>query len=329
MLALPALLFAIGAFLIVVADHALVSSLQRMAHARFQDHANEARRAMAATVAQAEPLLAELAARLGPDGQASVPGKAAMLRALAAGRDDVAWISWSTPDGHFVGLQQLPGDVWGVTDQMPQAPGRTLTRRYGCAADGSLVLREEDPDDTYDPRQRPFWLQAVASAGPVWTRPYAFHEGGVAGVTCALAVRSADGALLGVATVDFSFASLSTLVARLRDQHGGTTLVFTRDREVLAWPGDLPAAAFDRLTRFDDLDPIVARFASQVLEREPDAVAVAFARDDGGELLGAVARLPVGGQEWLIGSYVAMDEITAPAAGFRSRSAAIAAGGVV
>jgi serine/threonine protein kinase len=74
-----------------------------------------------------------------------------------------------------------------------------------------------DYPDGFDPRERPWYRQAMATDGLVWGTPYqdALGQGWL--VPCSSAVRSPSGRLLGVVGVDLSLAELTE---RLLDSSG-------------------------------------------------------------------------------------------------------------
>jgi signal transduction histidine kinase/CheY-like chemotaxis protein/HPt (histidine-containing phosphotransfer) domain-containing protein len=99
----------------------------------------------------------------------------------------------------------------------------------------------------YDPRQRPWYLQALASDTPVWTDPYIFASTGKLGVTYATKIAHPDGSLWAVLGIDLSIESLSRILMQQEGLHAGFDgLVFATDKTggVLAHPD--VAAMIDR-----------------------------------------------------------------------------------
>jgi methyl-accepting chemotaxis protein len=104
----------------------------------------------------------------------------------------------------------------------------------------------------YDPRQRPWYQQAVAAPGVIWTEPFAFNEGAV-GITAALALRAPQStAPLGVFTADFFLDGVSRFLGTLAQgsQIGDVRLlVLSRQGSVVADSEGRPDALADQIAR--------------------------------------------------------------------------------
>ncbi|MBS4045116.1 MAG: response regulator [Alphaproteobacteria bacterium] len=133
------------------------------------------------------------------------------------------------PDGSFLHSQQfVPADVTtqAGADLDPAAGTR---RRLLRLADGRLQNRWdyaqrsdgewrslERPADGYDPRQRPWYRDAVGGTAAIWTAPYVFASTGKLGVTHARALYRRDGRLWAVLGIDMTIEALSGI---LRQRH--------------------------------------------------------------------------------------------------------------
>lgn len=115
--------------------------------------------------------------------------------------------------------------------------GRTVTLIWRDVAFQKLEERF-DPEDTYEPRERPWYIEAAAGDGLIWTDPYVFFTAQVPGITSAVPVRNADGALQGVVGVDLELGALSSFLASLdlgEQTHGHATII-NQAAEVIAFP---------------------------------------------------------------------------------------------
>lgn len=92
----------------------------------------------------------------------------------------------------------------------------------------------------YDPRTRPWYKKAVRKSGFVLTRPYLYavkrDSPHAYGISAALPVRGADGALQGVLGMDCTLSSVSAFVGRMRIPRGGKLLLFGPEGRVLLNP---------------------------------------------------------------------------------------------
>jgi diguanylate cyclase (GGDEF)-like protein len=151
------------------------------------------------------------------------------------------------PDGSFVLVSRDGATIEGGTrvKTVTVGPeGRTSTTVQRDAG-GVEQERTEDPTDTYDPRQRPWYMSAEDSPGAlVWTDPYIFFASREPGVTAASAAHAEDGSLLAVVGVDLSLRDLSTFVGGV---HVSPTsrAVLVDDQGVMVASGDLDQVVVD------------------------------------------------------------------------------------
>ncbi len=73
------------------------------------------------------------------------------------------------------------------------------------------IVRKDD----YDPRQRPWYRQAIESNEPIWTGVYQFVVGNI-GITSAQAIRDKNGKILGVTAVDLELKEIDNFLRTIR-----------------------------------------------------------------------------------------------------------------
>lgn len=103
--------------------------------------------------------------------------------------------------------------------------------------DGSRGEPVADAEDTFDPRERP-WFQDAARSGSAdvdWTAPYVFFTSSRLGVSVSAAVTTADGRL-AVVGADIELDALSTLLAGLRIGPTGSAVIVNQAQTVIAHP---------------------------------------------------------------------------------------------
>ncbi len=138
----------------------------------------------------------------------------------------------------------------------------TLTKRN---RDGTLLGREELPDDTYDPRERVWYQLAVESEGRVaWTEIYQFFTSSAPGTTAAMAVRGPDGEIKAVVGTDVRVDTLSRFLMDLEVVENGHAALLSGKGDVIAAPSlidpDAPPLNADHLPSVEDLgDPALVR----------------------------------------------------------------------
>ena len=141
------------------------------------------------------------------------------------------------------------------------------------------VASRYDMSDTYDPRQRPWYENAMDADGVVWTDPYIFYSSGRPGITVATPVADADGSLAGVIGIDLEIATLSGFLSDLDITNNSAALILTANGDVIAH-SDLPDirmhlredASRLRFIRIDDIGDPVTRAALHALDMKPGAV---------------------------------------------------------
>ncbi|MEM9041995.1 MAG: diguanylate cyclase [Actinomycetota bacterium] len=97
-----------------------------------------------------------------------------------------------------------------------------------------LLATEELLDDTYDPRERPWYRTAMDVESVAWTDPYVFFTTGKPGVTASHAVRDSSGLVTAVVGIDVELDGLATLLENLGIAASGEAFVVSGDRVVAA-----------------------------------------------------------------------------------------------
>jgi hypothetical protein len=223
--------------------------------------------------------------------------------------------------GLYVGYPD--GAFFYVMRSDTESPGGTRTKEIRPGPNGrevDLVWRDQtyatvktarDPEDTYDPRTRPWYSAAIEQQDSVWTKPYVFFTSRKPGITAAIAVRNGDGDVAAVVGADIEMSEVSTFLSQIGLGLGGSAYIATPDGEVIAHSGaDLitDAAAGNDTLRFRKIgelsgvegalgDRVLARFAEQ---SNTDVPAV-WEEDSGGQAYYvAVGRMPDVNWPWLI-----------------------------
>ena len=100
-----------------------------------------------------------------------------------------------------------------------------------------LLATETDVADPFDPRVRPWYVQASEKRQPIWTEAYVFFESRKPGITTAAPVI-VDGELVGVVGADVYLSGLATFLGRSENQSElSVAYVISAQRELLAYPG--------------------------------------------------------------------------------------------
>ncbi|MEM1399752.1 MAG: ATP-binding protein [Pseudomonadota bacterium] len=103
-------------------------------------------------------------------------------------------------------------------------------------ADFKEIKREIDQQDTYDPRQRPWFQKAMDRRALVWTDPYIFYTSRNPGITTAAPVSEDGGRLTGVVGVDIEIGAISQFLSELRIGKEGKAMIISRTGDIIAYP---------------------------------------------------------------------------------------------
>ena len=151
----------------------------------------------------------------------------------------IAGFYFANPSGHFVYVMRSDEtDRYRTKFIDPFEQGSAKhPARYVWRNDQFQVLETAfDPNDSYEARTRPWFLQAEAQLAPIWTDPYIYFTTQQPGITYAAPVLSKDGTLVGILGIDIAINAISGFLADLRADAGTTAIIMNQAGEVLAHP---------------------------------------------------------------------------------------------
>lgn len=136
--------------------------------------------------------------------------------------------------------------------------------------DFSVAKRVFDPADSYDPRNRPWYIKAQAERTTIWTDPYIFFSSLQPGITLAAPVVQQDNHFRGAVGVDIEISMISDFLSRLNIGANGKALIVHSNGDVIAHPqSDLIKTESDdgtlRFTNIREIDDPIARLAFSAL----------------------------------------------------------------
>ncbi|WP_432736718.1 ATP-binding protein [Maridesulfovibrio sp. FT414] len=180
--------------------------------------------------------------------------------------------------------------------------------------DQEIIESINAPEDKYDPRQRPWFIDALMNNDVVWTAPYLFYTGNKPGITTASPVYDDQGVLQGVVGVDISIEELSIFLSKLTIGEHGKAFIVNSSGDVVAFPdlSELKQIGQDgqkiRLSKITELKDTVSRHAFESLNLPPDKlpekpVFTSFIHDD---MRYSAMFTPFTDSQWpwLIGIYI-------------------------
>src|SRR5262249_17730311 len=152
----------------------------------------------------------------------------------------LAWVSYGDRTDRFVGAWRDGDDVF-LNRSFPRG-GRIRLEEDRVLPGGRRERGRDSDDHAYRPRGRALHRPAEARRDVAWTEPYRFFSGGELGITCAMPLLDATGAVQGVFTVDLSLDDLSRFVSRLRVSPRGRVFIAAGPNQLVAAPGGVDAS---------------------------------------------------------------------------------------
>ena len=236
-----------------------------------------------------------------------------------------AGIYVGTPSGNFYDVRRFDGKLSGgfrTKVILNKDNGKTV---HIIHRDPSFqeIARTTPPEDTYDPRKRPWYQKASSENRIVWTDPYIFYTSKKPGITIAGPFYDVGGNLMGVVGVDIEIDQLSVFIGNLKIGKHGKAFMLNRNADVVAF-GDMDKLAVSenantgatRLVKIQELDDPHSRKAFETARIQTDASgmllidAPLFSRFEhaGHVYLAMFTPFSTAQWPWIIGVYLPEDD---------------------
>jgi len=186
-----------------------------------------------------------------------------------------------------------------------------------------FVDQEQVPDDTYDPRLRPWYRKVLEKRGIIWTEPYIFFTSQKPGITVAAPWYDPQGRLKGIVGVDLAIDRLSTFFAGLKIGRNGQAFLFNRNADMVAFPDPAKlktktnkSAASSRFVKIHELEHAISRkaFTAAHLDRNADGIIrlneshFGHFEHQGQTYLAMFKPFNAENWPWIIGAYMPADD---------------------
>jgi len=235
----------------------------------------------------------------GPDADRDL----AAMRAILDDNSQILSCYVGYPDGRFHQLIAPRGNGHILAAYDAPANAAYIDRIIALGADGTrrqswrfldeglnLLTVRKDAAVSFDPRQRPWYLDAQAARDATYTAPYVFSSSRLPGITCARLLADQG----GVFGVDVSLAQLGDMLAAQRVTSHGTLWIVDQAGRLVAHPGQ----PWEKLVGDSLTLPLAAASADPVV-RDATHAASAPGGDgprltdiDGKPYLAAMAAMP-------------------------------------
>lgn len=142
---------------------------------------------------------------------------------------------WGDAKGNYVITEYEPNDSLTTTiiDRTKTPATKTMLYRD---VQGKIIKRVTAVGVNFDPRHRPWYLQADANKKTLWTDVYIYEPKRYLGITIATPVYYPDGKLNGVFGLDIRLDWLSWYVDQHKISPNGVTFIVTTAGKLIAFP---------------------------------------------------------------------------------------------
>jgi class 3 adenylate cyclase len=139
------------------------------------------------------------------------------------------------PRGNFLMIARQPdGSLHTkIIKRSTGAPQVTWVRRD---TEGKMIDEETSVDDSYDPRNRPWYTGAVNGRELFWTDFYIFFTSQTHGVTISLPIMGANDERLGVFGLDIELKEISAFLETLKIGQNGEAIIIDEQGYIVAHP---------------------------------------------------------------------------------------------
>ncbi len=139
------------------------------------------------------------------------------------------------PRGNFLMIARMPdGSLHTkIIERSAAATQVTWIRRD---TEGNVVDEQTSVDDSYDPRNRPWYTGAVNREKPNWSDFYIFFTSQTHGVTISLPVMEKNDERLGVFGLDIELKEISAFLETLKIGQNGEAIIINEDGYIVAHP---------------------------------------------------------------------------------------------
>ncbi|WP_415883522.1 cache domain-containing protein [Neptuniibacter sp. QD72_48] len=228
----------------------------------------------------------------------------------------IAGIYYGNLDGDFYFVRRSSEISSYQIKRINEDAGQRIVTNRWFGQDQELVKTTEDPNDSYDPRTRPWFTKALGERQQTWTDPYLFFTSQTPGITVASPVFTKGGELIGVVGVDIDLSALSDFLGYLELSEHASALIMNNNGDVIAHRNLQGTYAQNeevkRLLKVGELSNKATRAAVDSLDRSPGwyvlntAVNTSYLHE--GKKYHAVFTPFSDNWPWLLGLYVPEDD---------------------
>lgn len=152
--------------------------------------------------------------------------------------EDPSYLYFGGADGSFIGVKQEAPNVFTYSVREPGGQSHVYAMR-GPGTEMRLITTQD-----YEPRERPWYQQAVREGRETWSTVYADYRQKHLGINLSKPIFDADGKLLGVANSSIALLPVTTLLRQLPLSAHGVAFVVEPKGELIGSSVEEPLYQF-------------------------------------------------------------------------------------
>jgi adenylate cyclase len=175
--------------------------------------------------------MTELSSKVASEGKQSIldnPSLNSLMINVLKLHSQLTMFNIGNEDGDFVQQKRMDDGTIATKYIDRTKKDKAITTWEYRDNTGKVIKTEINPNETYDPRERPWYKGAKESGSLFWSDVYIFSTGKVPGITASSPV-SHNGKLIGIFGLDIPLIELSKFLTELRseiqDQKKGKTAI--------------------------------------------------------------------------------------------------------
>ncbi len=198
----------------------------------------------------------------------------------------------------------------------------------------SIIETHLDQADQYQALDRPWYKQAVAKDGLIWTEPYIFYTSNKPGITVASPYYNDSKNLAGVIGIDIELTSLSTFLAKLKVYGSISVSMVSGSGNFVATPSlsskSLALESLDVASASEEDFTVEKKAVNHFLQHSeqdlPTSFSSKFVHEGDNYAIRYEPFLLKGGPEWVIGAYAPQNTFLSKIRAGETRNTLIALG---
>ncbi|WP_419764710.1 MAG: HD domain-containing phosphohydrolase [Arcobacter sp.] len=173
----------------------------------------------------------------------------------------------------------------------------------------NLIEEKSLDNDKYEPRVRPWYINAVTRELSTWTEPYIFYTSQKAGITISTPIYDKGNRIKGVIGIDIEIDKLSSFINNLKIGENGKVFLINKSLKIISFPAE--KGKLKTIDTLDENSVIKKAYNELIKQTDIESVQKEFYisfKKDGNNYQAMFLPFKIGELEWTIGMYVFEDD---------------------